>query len=366
MVPKAADVARIAAHSDIVIRNLLITQCYHELSVAVRNHTGAGANWCTFATWASKQAGRTIRREDLRAALRARLDETPEFLPLTRIAIAAVQDIGAVRTVGALLDEILRALDAEAAFERAARAVADGNLKVFEEIALQFARFLEALTRGGADTLGQFLDELRPGEPPAGQRLLREAFAAYHATVGEPDQVARAQLMCYANLLIGLHEQTRLQPQIAAAMNAAFDEAAVRRRVIAALFGRRPPLDDIIDRLLAVGQRELRRVVTAQAMTLHLPAGTIVRLGADVTGAFPASLTTVSDPRLAELLQRIDPNPGSVAGSGAADWSELDERMHLIADLFRCRHDWEPLFEPPFTPVQLVALQGGRRPADPL
>jgi hypothetical protein len=64
--PTVADVERIAALTDPVGRNLQITQCYCELSRAFAARTGAGpANWCTFATWASKQAGQTIREEDL-------------------------------------------------------------------------------------------------------------------------------------------------------------------------------------------------------------------------------------------------------------------------------------------------------------
>lgn len=55
--PSVADVERIRAVGDPVLRNLQITQCYHELSAAMAGRTGPGANWCTFATWASKQAG---------------------------------------------------------------------------------------------------------------------------------------------------------------------------------------------------------------------------------------------------------------------------------------------------------------------
>src|ERR671919_1377411 len=68
--PTVAEVERIAALTDPVVRNLQITQCYCELSRAFAARTGGGpANWCTFATWASKQAGQTIRREDLAHAL---------------------------------------------------------------------------------------------------------------------------------------------------------------------------------------------------------------------------------------------------------------------------------------------------------
>ena len=63
--PTTAEVRAIAALADPVVRNLRITQCYHELAVAVAALTGPGANWCTVATWASGQAGQSIRKEDL-------------------------------------------------------------------------------------------------------------------------------------------------------------------------------------------------------------------------------------------------------------------------------------------------------------
>ena len=55
---------------DPVLRNLEITHCYWRLAQAVARRTGVGANWCTFATWASRQAGSTIRGEDAEELLR--------------------------------------------------------------------------------------------------------------------------------------------------------------------------------------------------------------------------------------------------------------------------------------------------------
>lgn len=63
-----------------VVRNLEITHCYGRLSAAMEQRTGRCANWCTFATWASRQAGRTIRGEDLIETLRTRLHPGPRFL----------------------------------------------------------------------------------------------------------------------------------------------------------------------------------------------------------------------------------------------------------------------------------------------
>ena len=55
-----AEVERIVAlESEPVLRNLLITQTYADLSNELAEMLGReNLNWCTFATWASKTAGR--------------------------------------------------------------------------------------------------------------------------------------------------------------------------------------------------------------------------------------------------------------------------------------------------------------------
>jgi hypothetical protein len=112
-----------------------------------------------------------------------------------------------VDRLSALAGEVSQGLPG---IDRASDQVAVGNRKVFEEIGREFARFLgeagastEAFTRG-----------LRGGPPPEGQELLRRAFANYQAAHDVIDASARAQLLLLANVGIGLHEQTRLQPEI--------------------------------------------------------------------------------------------------------------------------------------------------------
>ena len=73
--PDEDDVRRIAAIANPVIRNLEITHCYSRLAAAFAARSGEGANWCTYATWASRQAGRTIRGEDLLEHLGRKLRE---------------------------------------------------------------------------------------------------------------------------------------------------------------------------------------------------------------------------------------------------------------------------------------------------
>ena len=67
-VPSVDDVTRIAAIESPVLRNLAITDCYSRLAAAFAERVGEGANWCAYATWASKQAGRSIRGEDMQAS----------------------------------------------------------------------------------------------------------------------------------------------------------------------------------------------------------------------------------------------------------------------------------------------------------
>jgi hypothetical protein len=70
----------------------------------------------------------------------------------------------------------------------------------------------------------------------------------------------------------------------------------------------------------------------------------------------------VDHPALRAVLARVDPTPDSTAGSGAADWASLPERMHFIADFFRCWHARAELHEPPYDAAQVAAMRDGRVP----
>ena len=66
---------------------------------------------------------------------------------------------------------------------------------------------------------------------------MRDAFIHYLAALTERDDKARAELMLLANLEIGFHEQTRLQPEIREAMDAPmYEPGALRRRLMDELF----------------------------------------------------------------------------------------------------------------------------------
>ncbi len=357
--PTPHDVQRIGAISDPVARNRQITRCYHDLSAGLARWLPDGANWCTVATWASRQAGQSIRREDLWRALARLLDDSAEVTAAARELESAAGGEGPESLAGAVR-AVRDALSPAAAFERTAEAVARGNRKVFVEIGLEFARFLALFNDGPPDAvaLAAFGDGLQPGDPPEGQALLRAAFGHYHAALaatGKP----RAELMLLANLEIGFHEQTRLQPEIRAAMDApVYEPADLRHRLLAELFpdpaarlrlavlrlaGEAAPLLAARDRLTDETQRLGRLVITDALMTLELPGGLVLHLGRDLPGDYPALLRDPVNADLKALLHQVETGGASSPGR---DWSDLAYRMRFIARLFRAHHDDASLFAP--------------------
>lgn len=381
-IPTVDSVRRIAALDDPVIRNLQITQCYYELSAALAHFLPRGANWCTYATWASRQAGQSIRREDLRRALDRlihRSDEVDEAVAGLEAAAAVARGDNTESLAGAAA-ALKDALSPIAAFDRVSEAVATGNRKVFAEIGLEFARFLALFTEDQPTTaaVAEFCAGLQDGDPPGGQRYLRQAFTHYHRALTADDDKDRAELLFLANLEIGYHEQTRLQPEIRAAMDAPiYDPATLRRELLRELFPdvrsrlrlavlslshKADALLAARDRLATEAQRLGRVVITEHLMTLELSPGRQLWLGRDLTGEFPTVLQTIINPDLRVLLARVDLTPDSPVGSAPADWSELPDRIHYITDMFRTYQLDRDLFAAPFTAEQTATLKAGQRP----
>ena len=96
----------------------------------------------------------------------------------------------------------------------------------------------------------RFLDDCGPATRPMGSATCARRSRITSARL-EPDPKARAELAVLANLEIGLHEQTRLQPEIREALDAAYvtQEDLGRRALEAAL---------PVGGALAVGRRGVR------------------------------------------------------------------------------------------------------------
>jgi hypothetical protein len=364
--PTVGEVRDIVAIDNPVIRNLRITECYHRLSIAMVRHTGQCANWCTFATWASRQAGQTIRGEDLLDKLTLHSKRDACLLHPVRALWSWLVRRGLFSPktrLGRIVHVIHSPFDA---FELASDAVARGNQKVFEEIGFQFARYLELCGPGStAEAYRKFQDGLREGEPPEGQSLLRTAFENYRQK--------KAQNILLANLLIGVHEQTRLQPEIREAMVAAPHTAdRLGGRAIAVLLpGLRPGrLSRLIGFVLQVPAVRFQkyvgdltcRVVTETMMMLALPPKLNLDLHRNLDLPFTESLRTPQEALLIEFLARFEPAAGAPDDCGALDWSELPQRVHYIIHLFRAFQEREELFAPPFGEDQVRSFMSGKVP----
>jgi hypothetical protein len=371
--PTVGHVRRIAAIENPVLRNLEITHCYSRLAAAFAERSGEGANWCTYATWASRQAGRTIRGEDLFEHVGRELGHARWVLhPIVTLWRRLLRRglLQPDSRLGRLTAELHTPFDAA---ERASAAVARGNLRVFEEIGLEFARYVEERPADAAG-LRRFLDGLRPGEPPDGQRYLRQAFERYERSRLEGDPKRRTELAVLANLEIGLHEQKRLDPQIREALDAAYaTQEDLGLRALEALFpsarrwwpALRRPAGAAIGVLAAAVQRAAsriaREVITESLMVLSLP-GRVLALGTHLADAYPESLREPGDAELAELLAQFEPVPPAADDCGARDWSDLHQRMHYIVHLFCAFHLSKDLARPPFTPEQVATLRRGLLP----
>ena len=165
-----------------------------------------------------------------------------------------------------------------------------------------------------------------------------------------------------------MHEQTRLQPEIRESLDSPY--AVVQdldRRLSHALmpWWRRPVPGVVAKPVGALGSRAQRHVadvareiITMALMVMSLP-GRVLSLGADMDEPFPDSLRELHDAELMELFGRFDTG---VPGTAAKDWSDFDQRMRYISQLFRAFHVHEELLGPPFTPEQVAAFTAGSVP----
>ena len=215
------DIDRVAGMADPVIRNLQITRAYHDLSAAAAARLGPVANWCTYATWASKQAGRTIRKEDIQRALEAAFRTSPPPTGAASQVMTEASRFGAdisVTTRSGLFgrSSILRPhwigrapRLPVATFACSRRSAASSRASTSSAAAM---RPSTRTPSPGSWRVSRRANPRRTALPPPG--LLSLPPGALRGRPGD----ARAQLILLANLEIGFHEQTRLQPEIAAAL----------------------------------------------------------------------------------------------------------------------------------------------------
>jgi hypothetical protein len=381
-IPK--DIPKIAAETQADLRNLLITQRYHDLSACLCETIGVAenVNWSTFATWASKTAGQSIRNEEVPPFVRDVLahaeDDIVHRLGRVESVIHAI-----VPTTGFHASFLLAPI--EDTLQRVSKSIAVGNLKVFAELAPLFAEFAGKF-RGqpAADekTLAAFVGTLdqRPISD-GGQGALVTAFTAYFTAMRADNAVMQTRMVLLGNCLIGLHEQTRLQQQIQEAMDAPIEEVFTDH-LHASLATAPGGLFDRLRDLVATPLRDLHDVVrdvweciaTRFLMSLALPGGQTLPLGRNIPPIaaardyLPPSLQNITNPEdLVSLLAHYDRARGtSDYGSASVDWRKLDDRMNFIVNLFRSRQMDGDLLGQPFSDEQRACIEAWKMPGPEL
>jgi hypothetical protein len=374
--PSQTEIAEIigaSAHPS--LRNLRITACYAELSRVIAAKVGPeNVNWCTFATWASKTAGRFIRLADVDERIRAAVQDALGSVGALDAMRNSLRHLpGGSEFVDERIIEAAKSLAAELSTE-----IAAGNLTVFAELAPLFSAMVSAmdeLKTGSRAAADRIFESLQPGPTTqGGQDLLRRAVSDYLEAMLITDGRRKAELMLRANAQVGAHEQIRLQPYIHKAMTTSLADqvtAQIDRELRATTtesVGRR--LSALLDTRLRPYRTALEQgwleIATSYLMTLELPNGTL-RLGRDLPSVpgqpiFPADLTELQDAELLRILRIYHADGASARDSGAVDWSNLSDRMRYIFELFRSRQEDQSLFEAPFQAEAMAAIQRGTVP----
>jgi hypothetical protein len=345
---------------NLVVRNLQVTQGYFRISQGMKRYTSSkNVSWCSFATHASKTAGQALRHELM-----------PGYLKSAMIRMAGYENTFLFLSEG--IGEQNEPLTGEQnsrmgeALRRVSQLISEGNITVFEELARPFATFLTAFKKDweyDEGTLGAFLEEnFKPGPlTEGGQDYLIEAFTAYYKARFETRAKEKAEYILQGNLLIGLHEQTRLQPQIEKALTVPiefFSEPPKRTRL--KVFKRQPTVTGKI----------VSRAITQMLMSITLPSREL-KLGENViapTGvtSFPEELIQIKNPRCLELIRMFETGQDTLSGSGAENWGELSDRMSFVVDFFRSHQHYNRMFERPFLPDQAAVIESGHFPGGPL
>jgi hypothetical protein len=361
----------IAGLSDPVVRNLCITQRYHELAVGLRDAgLGRDATWCAFAVWASKTAGATIRGEVLPTRVKTVVAENGATEALLHRFNRGIEGWAIQRLSH---EHIAQAIDSVTA--DVSKHVGDGNVLVFAELAPLFTALLDACqgSPGSPQQLSQAIAPMLTAIPESDDASgVVAAFGAYAgARFAQGDRPA---LVLQANTLAVAHEQQRLQPAISGALNAAVSdtlkhliEGDVVRHLPEA--EARQVLDGLADEACKVLDATWDTVLTEVIMELVTATETF-DLRRDVPplaeGMFPPQLADIAGTAAASVVARWDRTDGMGTPSGARDWAVLEERMNFIVNLFRSRQQDAALFNPPFSSGQLELLAEGQRPPGPL
>jgi hypothetical protein len=294
------------------------------------------ANWCTFATWTTRTMVGWFERLEAGPGKSRRHG-------VARYGVAVLTHLMASRCDGISY-----------------RILAVGNRIVFREIGLVVAMFLrefadrpdrldEARWTAFAAQLDAVRDEIAGLgaewllTDPGDESLLERGLRCFYEAMVTPDQQERAELVLAGTLLLGAHEQARVDGYITVCLSL-FPRQSVRslkERGDGHVPGRvrgwaTARYAQAMSRTLYLRVPEERLPVTRP---IPPPAGTEV-------SAPPAAVRVAA---LHEVLRLF-----AAPNTGARDWRSYEQRMAVIVELLRTRWQSPALFADPFATVTSV------------
>jgi hypothetical protein len=347
---------------DIVLRNLRITQGYRDLSIGMSLLLGnQNTNWATYASWASKTAGRSIRKEEI-----------PRILKTLIVKRLALKDFFDPKKVNPEPNQKLDDSDIMwnmyilGVIEDISKSIADGNLKVFEELAPIFSSFIftfrDHKTPDQKELL-RFLRQFKQGTTEeGGQDRIKEAFSRYYYSMFEKDRKKKAEMILLSNIQIGWHEQVRLQNAIEKAVTAPLNHGyeivlADKLTGYTPIFRNR--FKRMIQKRLSENKENYQAFVKGMVTSIMIleTHEKKLLLSENVPkfsrfNAFPPDLRKIDDQKLVDAINTFDYDINSLKESRAKDWSNLEDRLGYIIDLFRTTQQTKKMFYPTFTKKQ--------------
>ena len=310
---------------------LLLASCRRDR----RANRRQGANWCTYATWASRQAGRTIRGEDLLEQLGPRLGNGP-LAAASRSrrsggGCCAAASSSRDTRLGRLTAELHTPFDAFERGERSGRARQPqgvrGDRPRVRALPRRSARRIDAARLAGDPPVPRRAAAGRPARraalPAPGVRALRAAAlrerpegARRARRAREPrDRLPRADAAPARDPGGDRRRATRPSRTWASRAGGAVPVRAAGRRLV-----RRPAaavLGVVAVRRAARGERARPRGRSPTRSWSSRSPAACSRSGRTSTTPYPTSLRETGNADLAELLARYEPVPPAPDDCGA-------------------------------------------------
>ncbi len=360
----------ILKQKNLLIRNLQITLGYYKIGRMLRSFASThNVNWFGFGAFASKTAGQAIRHELLPGPLKSAMIRAAGYdntaIYLHNVLEPATQPFTTVQKTDSILAEILT---------RVSLLLSKGNLMIFAEVAKPYTDLVTTFRhkwRPNEARFQEFLDRnFTPGHfEDGGQDWLMESCTCFYQARYTTNAKKKAELILTGNLLLGYHEQSRLQPVIEKSIAVPFD---IFTEGIFPEYEQKPHSvwRDLAQRAKVISRKMILHTITRMWMAYSLPTRSL-RVGKDLvapTGMinFPPQLLFIENPRCQDLIRRFDGSFDTLSGSAAGNWGSLMDRMHFLATFFRSYQNYKPLHKKPFLDNQIAQIELGQLPDGPL